>query len=209
MAEKEFRRVLSTELAETERKSASLSYELEKISTRTRLQVLTAPVDGVVQQLAVNTIGGVVTPAQALLVLVPSSGKIEIEATVSNRDIGFVHQGQDVEVKIDTFNFTRYGLVRGTVLSISRDAVTRENLRDRQGDRNTGTGVGTSEPPGQDLLYHARISLDRSEMRIDENMVDLSPGMAVTVEIKTGTRRVISYVFSPLLRYAHDSLRER
>lgn len=203
--EKEFRRALSSELVEAERKAASLSYEVEKIATRTKLQVLTAPVDGVVQQLAVNTIGGVVTPAQVLLMVVPSSMNIEIEATVSNRDIGFIHAGQEAEIKVDTFNFTRYGLVHGKVLSISRDAVQRENPRDHQADRNTGS----SEPPGQELVYHARVSLDRTQMRIEENMINLSPGMAVTVEIKTGTRRVIGYLFSPLLRYAHDSLRER
>ena len=74
------------------------------------------------QQLAVHTVGGVVTPAQALLVIVPSDSQLEIEAMVSNRDIGFVHPGQEAEIKVDTFNFTRYGLLHGKVLSVSQDA---------------------------------------------------------------------------------------
>ena len=107
-------------------------------SSRTRLQQLTAPVDGVVQQLAVHTVGGVVTPAQALLVIVPTDSRLEIEAMVSNRDIGFVQAGQDAEIKIDTFNFTRYGLLQGEVLSVSQDAIIRDQPQDRTGDRAAG-----------------------------------------------------------------------
>ena len=101
--------------------------------------MLTAPVDGVVQQLAVHTVGGVVTPAQPLLVVVPSDSRLEIEAMVSNRDIGFVHAGQDAEIKVDTFNFTRYGLLHGEVLSVSQDAVIRDRQQDRASDRALGT----------------------------------------------------------------------
>ena len=153
---------------------------------KTRLQRLTAPVDGVVQQLAIHTVGGVVTPAQALLVIVPSDSRLEIEAMVSNRDIGFVHPGQEAEIKIDTFNFTRYGLLHGEVLSVSQDAIIRDQPQDRSGDRRQGAQNDCSEPKGQELNYSARISLDRTKMQIDDRMVDLSPGMAVTVEIKTG-----------------------
>ena len=82
--------------------------------------------DGTVQQLAVHTDGGVVTPAQALMAIVPADSHLEIEAMVSNRDIGFVHAGQEAEIKVDTFNFTRYGLLHGTVVSVSQDAIIRE-----------------------------------------------------------------------------------
>ena len=130
-----------------------------------RLQLLTAPVDGTVQQLAVHTVGGVVTPAQALLVVVPSDSQLEIEAMVSNRDIGFVRSGQQAEIKVDTFNFTRYGLLHGQVLSISQDAVIRDRQQNRAGDRRLETQNDSSEPKGQELNYSARISLDRSKMR--------------------------------------------
>ncbi len=208
-AEAEYRRTLSDELAKSEQKADGLAQDLIKAEQKTRLQLLTAPVDGVVQQLAIHTVGGVVTPAQSLLVVVPSDSRLEIEAMVSNRDIGFVQPGQEAEIKIDTFNFTRYGLLHGRVLSVSQDAIIRERQQDRSSDRALGTQNETSEPKGQELNYSARISLDRSKMRIDDRMVNLSPGMAVTVEIKTGARTILSYLLSPLLRYQQDSLHER
>jgi hemolysin D len=205
----EYRRALSDELAKAEQKANGLAQDLIKAEQKTRLQLLTAPVDGVVQQLAIHTIGGVVTPAQALLVVVPSESQLEIEAMVSNRDIGFVHSGQEAEIKVDTFNFTRYGLLHGRVLNVSQDAVIRERQDNRSNERTLGTQNETSEPNSQELNYSARVSLDRTQMRIDDRMVNLSPGMAVTVEIKTGSRRILSYLLSPLVRYNHDSLRER
>jgi membrane fusion protein, hemolysin D len=170
---------------------------------------LTSPVDGVAQQLAIHTVGGVVTPAQALLVVVPSDSRLEIEAMISNRDIGFVHAGQEAEIKIDTFSFTRYGLLHGTVLTVSQDAVIRDRRQDRADDRALGTQSDTSEPKGQELNYSARISLDRTRMLIDDRVVNLSPGMAATVEIKTGSRTILSYLLSPLMRYRQEALHER
>ena len=205
----EYRRTLSDELAKAEQKANGLAQDLIKAEQKTRLQLLTAPVDGVVQQLAIHTVGGVVTPAQALLVIVPSDSRLEIEAMVSNRDIGFVQPGQEAEIKIDTFNFTRYGLLHGQVLSVSQDAIIRDRQQDRPNDRALGTQNDTSEPKGQELNYSARISLDRTRMQIDDRMVNLSPGMAVTVEIKTGSRMILSYLLSPLLRYRQETLRER
>jgi HlyD family type I secretion membrane fusion protein len=135
----EYRHTLSDELAKAEQKANGLAQDLIKAEQKTRLQLLTAPVDGVVQQLAIHTVGGVVTPAQSLLVVVPSDSRLEIEAMVSNRDIGFV-----------PFNFTRYGLLHGQVLSISQDAVIRDRQQDRSNDRALGTQNDTSEPKGQD-----------------------------------------------------------
>jgi membrane fusion protein, hemolysin D len=139
---------------------------------------------------------------------VPSDSQLEIEAMVSNRDIGFVHPGQEAEIKVDTFNFTRYGLLHGEVVSVSQDAIIRDRQPDR-GSRASGTSTDSSEPKGQELNYSARISLDRAVMQIDDRTVNLSPGMAVTVEIKTGTRSILSYLLSPLLRYRQETLRER
>ena len=129
---------------------------------------------------------------------------------VLNRDIGFVRAGQDAQIKIDTFNFSRYGLLHGKVLSISPDAITHGRQQDKTGKDDTqGAETATSEPKGQELVYAARASLDHEQMQVDDRLVNLSPGMAVTVEIKTGTRRIISYLLSPLARYTHDSLQER
>jgi membrane fusion protein, hemolysin D len=205
----EYRRGLFDELAKAEQKAASLAQDVVKAEQRTKLQLLTAPVDGVVQQLAVHTVGGVVTAAQALLVIVPIDSHLEIEAMISNRDIGFVHSGQEAEIKVDTFNFTRYGLLRGEVLSVSQDAIARDKPQDKSNDKAQGAETSTSEPKGQELSFAARVSLDRTQMQVEEKFVNLSPGMAVTVEIKTGSRTIISYLLSPLLRYKQESLRER
>jgi hemolysin D len=205
----EFRRTTYDALAKAEQKAASAAQEVVKADRRTKLQRLTAPVDGIVQQLAVHTVGGVVTPAQALAVVVPSDSQLEIEAMLSNRDIGFVHPGLKAEIKVDTFNFTRYGLLHGDVISVSSDAITRDRPQSGSSDRGSGTAQSSSEPKGQELEYAARISLDRPEMQVEDKLVKLGPGMAVTVEIKTGTRRIISYLLSPLARYKQESMRER
>jgi hemolysin D len=211
-AEAEFRRTNLADLADVEQKAASFREQLGGAQQRQRLQTLTAPVDGTIQQTAVHTIGGVVTPAQQLMVVVPADSHLEIEAMVPNKDIGFIHEGQQADIKIDTFNFTRYGLVHGQVLSVSQDAIARQNASGDQ--RNPAAPKGnaddsSSEPKGQELVYAARVSLDRAQMQIDDRLVNLTPGMAVTVEIKTGTRRVIEYLLSPLLRYRQDALKER
>jgi hemolysin D len=204
----EYRKSLSDELAKSEQKANGVARDLIKAEQKTRLQQLTSPVDGVVQQLAVHTVGGVVTPAQSLLVIVPSDTRLEIEAMISNRDIGFVEAGQGAAIKIDTFNFTRYGLLEGRVLSISQDAIIRDRPPER-GDRAPGSQHDSSEPNGQELSYSARISLDRTRMQVDDRLVSLSPGMAVTVEIRTGSRTILSYLLSPLQRYRHEIMRER
>ena len=129
---------------------------------------------------------------------------------VPNRDIGFVHEGQEAEIKIDTFNFTKYGLLHGRVESVSHDSISREKSPDKSSDKQRpGDESDSSEPAGQELVYSARVSLEQAQMAVDDRMVNLEPGMAVTVEIKTGTRRVIEYLLSPLLRHQQQALRER
>jgi membrane fusion protein, hemolysin D len=205
----EYRRTWFDELNKAEQKAAGLTQDVIKANRRAKLQVLRAPVDGIVQQLVVHTVGGVVTPAQPLMVLVPQDSHLEIEALVANRDIGFVHEGQLAEIKVDTFNFTRYGLLHGIVLNVSRDAITRDSQQGNSNDKSRGVDTVSSEPKGQEMNYAARVSLDRTQMQIEDKLVNLAPGMAVTVEIKTGSRRIISYLLSPILKYEHESLRER
>jgi hemolysin D len=206
----EYRRTLYSDLVEASRKAKGLSEDLVKAQHRAQLQVLTAPVDGTVQQLAVHTIGGVVTPAQNLLVVVPTESHLEVEAMVLNRDIGFVRAGQLAEIKVDAFNFNRYGLIDGRVVSVSPDAITRDRPLDKtNSNQQIGAEDDSSEPSNQEFVYAARISLDRDQMEVEDRLVDLAPGMAVTVEIKTGSRPIISYLLSPVLRYKQNALRER
>lgn len=206
----EYRRGRYGDLTEAERKAQGLREDLVKAQRRTELQALTAPVDGTVQQLAVHTIGGVVTPAQTLLAVVPMDSHLEIEAMVQNRDVGFVRAGQDAEIKVDAFNFNRYGLIEGRVESVSSDAIARDKPADKaQGNQEDTADDELSEPSSQELAYAVRVSLTRTQMNVEGGVVDLSPGMAVTVEIKTGSRRIISYLLSPLLRFKQEALRER
>lgn len=184
----EFKRTALAELAKAEEATTSLTQELVKAEQRTTLQHLTAPVSGVVQQLAVHTVGGVVTPAQQLMVIVPREHVLEVEALVKNQDIGFVRDGQIAEVKVETFPFTKYGTLDAQLLHISSDAIADEKLG---------------------LVYSARVLMKKSVMNVEGKLVNLTPGMAVTVEVKTGKRRLIEYFLSPLLQYAKESVRER
>ena len=167
---------------------AQLEQELVKVNSSLNSHMLTAPVDGTVQQLVVHTEGGVVTPAEPLMMIVPKETVLEVEASLANKDVGFVRAGQSAKVKVDAFPFTRYGAVEGTIQSISADAV---------------------EVPNTGWVYDARVSLDRAALMIEGKEVGLSAGMSVMVEIKTGKRKLIEYVLSPLLRYRDESVRER
>ncbi|MEZ5503898.1 MAG: HlyD family type I secretion periplasmic adaptor subunit [Halioglobus sp.] len=109
----EYRRDNLTTLLRARQQAMALQQEWIKARERNSLQILVAPATGTVTQLAIHTVGGVVTPAQELLRIVPEHSYLEVEALVLNRDIGFVAQGQAVEVKVDTFNFTRYGTLEG------------------------------------------------------------------------------------------------
>ncbi|MGE8547826.1 HlyD family type I secretion periplasmic adaptor subunit [Alcaligenes sp. Marseille-Q7550] len=175
-------------LNEARERVALLEQDLIKAGQSERLTRLTAPVSGTVQQLAVRTVGGVVTEAQPLLLVVPQEHMLEIEAFLENKDVGFVRPGQEAEVKIETFPYTKYGIVPGTVTTLSDDAINDEKLG---------------------LVYALRIALSRSTIQINGTDVRLAPGMSVTAEIKTGRRRVIDYFLGPLVEYATESLRER
>lgn len=205
----EFRRGLYDELAKAEQKAADAAQDEIKADRRTKLQDLVAPVDGIVQQLAVHTIGGVVTPAQVLAVVVPQDSPLEIEATLANDDVGFVHAGQDAEIKVHTFNYTRYGLLHGKVLSVSPDTIARDTQDIVEPRTRAQGGTGNSQKGPDDLEYAARVSLDANQMKAGGRVFDLGPGMAVTVEVKTGSRRIINYLLSPLAKYEHESFRER
>ncbi len=193
------------QLTDIQVKAASLTEELNKAAERSKSRVLTAPIDGTVQELAIHTVGGVVEPGQTLMRLAPDAGPVEIEARLSNQDIGFVHAGMAAEIKVQTFPFTKYGLIHATVLSISRDAVS-----DQQQQRAPEQpGPDGAQQPSSDLRYLMRLKLDRDTMNIDGRETRLTPGMIVTAEVKTGRRRVIEYVLSPLSKATLEAGRER
>jgi hemolysin D len=207
-AEAEFRRQALEDLAKAEQKAAEERQEQVKATERTELQTLKSSVDGTVEQLSVHTVGGVVTPAQALMVIVPDGSGLEVEAMLPNREVGFVHSGQPAEVKVEAFTYTRYGLLHGHVDGVSRDALRTD--RDQPGtDRNGASGEQRDAGRTESSAYVARVSLGETVVQTELGALPLEPGMAVTAEIKTGRRRVIDYLLSPLLRYHHEGLRER
>jgi hemolysin D len=175
-------------LHELTTQESTLREELLKAEQRSSNYLLKAPIDGTVQELAVTTIGGVVTPAQEIMKIVPENSAVEVEARFLNKDIGFIHPGQAAEIKVDTFNFTKYGVIDAELSDLSNDAIQDEKLG---------------------LVYKARLTPAKSELTINDKLISLSPGMTVTAEVKTGQRRVIEFFLSPLLRYKQESLGER
>lgn len=192
----EQQRVLATEmrqqtldgLRQAREQVAQLTPEVSKTGQRNQLMQLRAPVDGTVQQLAIHTIGGVVTPAQPLMAIVPSDDALEVEATVLNKDIGFIRAGQPVVVKVESFPYTRFGYLEGTVESISHDAAQDERMG---------------------LVFPARVRLKNAHLNIDGVRVAMTPGMSLSVEVMTGQRRVIDFLLSPLQANASEAMREQ
>jgi len=175
-------------LSQLDSERIGLRHSASKLSRHRQQLQLIAPVAGTVQELVVHTVGAVVSPAQELMKVVPADAGIEVEALLQNKDVGFVHEGQAAQVKIDTFNFTKYGLIDAKVIDISNDAV---------------------EDPRLGWVFRIRLLLDRDWVAVEGKRVLLSPGMAITAEVNTGKRRLIEFFLSPLLRYKQDSVRER
>ncbi len=177
-----------TEMAESQRQIASLQEELTKATDINAKQILYAPVSGRVQELAINTIGGVVTEAQALMLIVPDQAQLEVEVVLENKDIGFVHEGMAAEIKIHTFPFTKYGLINGQITIIANDATVDEQ---------------------RGLIYSMRLVMEKDTLIVNGKLVKLMPGMAVTAEIQTGKRRIIEFFLAPLMQHGKESIRER
>jgi hemolysin D len=177
-----------TDLAKAESDARLRKEELTKATKRSSLQRLVSPVDGTVTQLAVHTVGGVVEAAKPIMVIVPAHGKLVAEVAIANKDVGFVATGQPVALKIEAFPFTRYGAVQGRLEQISSDAIQDEK---------------------RGLIYTARVTLDHATIQRDGATVALTPGMAVTADIRTGRRSLASYLLSPIDEISTTAARER
>lgn len=190
-----------TELSEATDQSALAAEELRKSQRRRAFQQLRAPVSGTVQQLVLATVGGVVQPAQALMVIVPDGSDVEVEAQILNKDIGFVREGQKVRVKLEAYPFTDYGLIAGTVATISRDAIDQSQQGAQRDEKNRPIQPG--------LIYAARIRLHQRTIKVAGKNQPIGPGLAVQAEIKTGERRIIQYLLSPIAQAIDEAGRER
>ena len=184
----ETRKTAQDALYEATRDRDDSAQDARRAGAHSGLLTLTSPVSGTIQQLTVHTVGSAVPAAQPLMQIVPDDGPIEVEAMLENKDIGFVKEGQVAEVKVEAFSYTRYGTVAGHVVHVSHDAIQD----DKKG-----------------WLYSVKIALDRPTLDVDGGPVRLTPGMTTTADIRTGNRRLIEYVLSPLVEHVRESLHER
>jgi len=149
------------------------------------------------------------------MTIVPDGTGIEIDAQVLNKDIGFISEGQDVEIKFDAFPFTRYGLIKGKVRKLGRDAASngQSGISGTSGAMSSAalSSPGTNSVNGlpTDLAYPAKVTLLQDWIGVDDRQEAIRPGMHVSAEIKTGDRRVIEFVLSPILQTVREAARER
>ena len=184
----EMRKSAQDALDEAQKLGGDAMEDAHRAGIHSELLTLRSPVDGTVQQLDVHTVGSAVPAAQPLMQIVPKDGPVEVEAMLENKDIGFVREGQVAEVKLDAFSYTKYGTLTGHVVHVSRDAIKDEK---------------------RGWLYSVKIALEKPALDVDGQPIRVSPGMTVAADIRTGQRRVIDYVLSPLMEHAKESLRER
>lgn len=184
----EYNKNLTQELTDAREKLESYNQELIKYQEALKRTVVRAPLAGYVQQLVYHTKGGIVEGAKPIMNIVPEDYQLEADVMILNKDIGFVRPEQDVEIKIDSFPFTKYGTIKGNVRTISGDAIQNEKLG---------------------LVYSSRLTLLENKIKADGQIIQLKPGMSITAEIKTGKRRVIEYLLSPVMKYLNESMTER
>lgn len=210
----EFFRERNVQLAAVRERMIVLHEDLRQARERLARHTLRSPVDGVVQDLAVHTVNGMIEPGARLMVIVPRHTGIQVEAFVANADIGFIKPGQRVTLKVSTFDFRRYGTLRGTVAHIGKDAV---NAGQQLGGPSPGSAPGVSPASSQGQggsgttgpVFKALIDLDQPHMEIDGQPIPLLPGMSAEAAVILGTQRVIEYVLQPLRGYRQDAFREK
>ena len=200
-------------LADASRKGDEAREALAKAAARLARTKLTAPIDGIVQQTAVTTVGQVVTTGQQLAVITPVGGKLQVEALVANLDIGFVKLGQEVVVKVDAFPFTRFGVLHGKIVKIASGAIDEQDAKRALANAAASANASQTQAPApgqpESFVFPVTVALDESAMKIGGSLIPMTPGMTVTIEIKTDSRRVIEYLLSPLARVASEAARER
>ena len=199
-------------LADAERMMDENSEKLGKARFKTEDMTLRSPIDGTVSGSTLTSVGQVLTVGEQVMQIVPLDSKLEIECYLPNADIGFVRTDQQAVVKIDSFPFTDYGTIDAQVVRVAHDAIPQPDADQREQNPAAAAkenGLFGGAQRFQNLVFPVTLNMDRTSMTLDGAAVPLVPGMAVTVEIKTGTRRILSYLFSPILQVTTTALRER
>ena len=198
-------------LADAERMIEDDRQKLVKAQVKTSHMRLVSPIEGIVQGLTVTTVGQVVSSGEQIMQVVPAGSALEIECYLPNGDSGFVKPGQSAIVKIESFPFTDYGTIDAHVVRVARDAIPQVEAEQREENpvqSQKATMFGGAQRT-QNLVFPVTLTLDKSSVKVDGADVALTPGMAVTVEVKTGTRRILNYLFAPLVETLSTAMRER
>lgn len=198
-------------LAEAERQIDDFSQKVAKTHSKLSHMTITSPISGLVMGLSVTTLGQVVNPSEEIMRVVPEGSDLEIEAYIENKDIGFVEPGQAAIVKIESFPFTRYGVLDATVVRVARDAIPEPDAQTVEGNpaKTTKSSYFGGAQRTQNLVFPVTCSLARKTMTVDGTSVALIPGMTASIEVKTGKRRILEYLFSPLVQTVSSAMKER
>lgn len=169
--------------------SASLAeIRNKRVQIEKQKQILKSPIDGYVNTIFTHTIGGVVTPAEKIMTIVPKDASMQIKAKVLNQDVGFIESGMPVSVKVDTYNFQKYGILDGVVTIVSPNSIKDEQLGD---------------------IYEVYIEPKNTTLLVEGKEQSIKYGMTTTNEIKIGKRRIIEFFIYPLIKYMDESIKVR
>jgi hemolysin D len=183
-----FKSRLYETLTQKTKELSALKSDIQTVEFKKKKQIISSPVDGIVAKLGVNTEGGVVTPAQSLVTIIPKDVPMQLKAIVENKDIGFIKKGMEVAVKVDTFDYQKYGLLHGKVEKISANAMEDEKLG---------------------LVYEVFIKPKEFFLEVEGEKRYLTPGMSATAELKVGERRIIEFFIYPLIKYYEEGVSVR
>lgn len=184
----EWNKELQSEMLDFRKQYNTLKENERKAELKNRLIEIKAPVNGAVHQLEIHTIGAIVREAEALMNIVPDGTPMEVESFIANKDIGFVHPGMRVEVKVETYNFQKFGVLNGKVREISPDSIE---------DKERGR------------IFRVMVDLEDEALHYDNKNLKVYPGMSVSAEIKTRKKKVIDFFLEPFQTYKSEALRER
>jgi adhesin transport system membrane fusion protein len=186
---------LQTEYTDSDQQLEAAEQLLTQRTASLQEAVLRAPVEGIVKNVRLKTVGGVLRPGDDIMEIVPTREKLLVEAKVSPRDIAYIHVGQTADVKFDAYDASIYGSATGKVTYVSPDTIVER--------REVGG-------PSDLVFYRVRISVDTSAMRprVGEKIV-IQPGMLTTTEIKTGRNTVLNFIFKPITKTLSNAFGER
>jgi hemolysin D len=199
-------------LSDVQRQIDDFQQRLVKAQLKSGRLALTSPIDGVVMGLSVTTIGQVIGGGEDVMRIVPDGAALQIEAYLANTDVGFVTNEQKAVVKVDAFPFTRYGTINATVKHIALDAIPEPDAQNTEADAtksNKNAKMFAGAQRTQNLVFPITLTPDKTTMNVNARTVPLTPGMSVSIEITTGSRRILEYLFSPVVETFSESMKER